>query len=220
MRLGDVGILEDRIFRRTDTLASLGINDLAIRRGQGTQVLEFTSREGVEINSTLGAESTFEGLGGELEINFSRDGAVFLRIGEHVLEEFESTDTLGREIMQRYENNDWRPDRVVVTEVVKAAAAIVLVSGSGSAAAKFKLDAAIPAAEAAARGNLKQVLSFTGSFSTKIVGEKVSPLLRTCGVRGVFRKSFRSGAPALISNDGKVAGTLSPRWSRSSGATF
>jgi hypothetical protein len=193
VKLGDVGVLEGSVFKRTDTLEALGIRGLAVRKGQGTQLLEFSSREGVEITWTAGAESAIEKLGGEVEIKFSRDGAVFLRVGEHALEQFESTDALGREIIQRYESGDWRRDRVVVTEVVKAAAATVLVSGSGNAGAKFKLDASLPGTGALARGKLSQLVSVTGSFTTKIVGEGVSPLLRTCGLRGWFRKEFRTG---------------------------
>jgi hypothetical protein len=196
VKLGDVGVLEGSVFKRTDTLETLGIHDLAVRRGQGTQVLEFSSRKGVEITWLVGGESAIKKLGGEVEINFSRDGAVFLRIGKHTLDQFESTDTLGKEIIQRYESGGWKRNRVVVTEVVKAASATVLVSGSGSAGARFKLDASLPGAEALARGNLTQVVSLTGSFAAKIVGEGVSPLLRTCGLRGLFRTEFRTGRTA------------------------
>jgi hypothetical protein len=197
VKLGDVGVLEGSVFRRTDTLEALGIHGLAIRKGQGTQVLEFSSRNGVEVNWLIGAESGIKQLAGEVEISFSRDGAVFLRIGEHTLDQFESTDTLGNEILQRYESGVWKRNRVIVTEVVKAASATVLVSGSGRAGARFKLDASLPGTEALARGKLSQVVSLTGSFTTKIIGEGVSPLLRTCGLRGFFRTEFRAGKPAM-----------------------
>lgn len=203
VKLGDVGVIEGSVFKRTDTLEALGIHGLAVRRGQGTQLLEFSSREGVEITWAAGGESAIEGLGGEVEIKFSRDGAVFLRVGEHTLDQFESTDTLGREIIQRYESGGWKRNRVVVTEVVKAAAATVLISGSGSAGARFKLDVSLPGTEALARGKLSQLVSVTGSFTTKIVGEGVSPLLRTCGLRGLFRTDFRTGKGPLASGQAK-----------------
>jgi hypothetical protein len=193
VKLGDVGILDGNVFKRTDTLEALGIQGFAVRRGRGTQLLEFSSREGVEVTSTIGGESAIQGLGGEVEIKFSRDGAVFLQTGEHTIEQFESTDALGIEILKRYESGEWKRNRVVVTEVVKAAAAIVLVSGSGSASARFKLDASLPATQALAGGKLSQLVSVTGSFTTKIVGENVSPLLRICGLRGLFQKEFKSG---------------------------
>lgn len=203
VKVGDVGVLEGSVFKRTDTLESLGIVGLAVRKGQGTQLLEFSSRKGVETTWAAGGESSIEGFGGEVEIQFSRDGAVFLRVGEHSLEQFESTDTLGDEIIQRYKTGSWKRDRVVVTEVVKAASATVLVSGSGSAGAKFKLDASLPSTEALARGKLSQLVSVTGSFTTKIVGQGVSPLLRTCGLRGLFRKDFRAGKGLLASSQDK-----------------
>jgi hypothetical protein len=207
VKLGDVGVLEGRVFKRTDTLESLGIENLRIRTGKGTQVLEFSSRTGVETKWLVGGESAIEGLGGEVEINFSRDGAVFLRVGEHTLDQIESTDTLGKEIIRRYERGDWKRNRVIVTEVVKAASATILVSGNGSAGAKFKLDGSIPGGQALARGKLSQVLSFTGSFTTKIVGEGVSPLLRTCGLKGLFRTEFRGrGKPGVVVGQPKDLG--------------
>ncbi len=205
VKLGDVGILEGSVFKRTDTLESLGICGLAVRKGRGSQVLEFSSREGVEVTSGAGGESVIQGLGGEVEIKFSRDGAVFLRVGEHTLEQFESTDTLKREILHLYEVGAWQRSRVVVTEVVKAAAATVLVSGSGSAAAKLRLDASLPGTEALAQGKLSQLVSATGSFATKIVGERVSPLLRTSGLRGLFSLDFRSTrGPATTGKGGPL----------------
>jgi len=203
VKLGDVGVLEGSVFKRTDTLEVLGIHGLAVRKGQGTQLLEFNSREGVEIVWSAGGESAIEGFGGEVEIKFSRDGAVFLRIGEHTLDQFESTDTLGREIIQRYKSGGWERNRVVVTEVVKAAAATLLVSGSGNANARFKLDASSPSTEALARGKLSQLVSVTGSFTTKIVGQGVSPLLRTCGLRGLFRTDFRTGKGPMVRSQDK-----------------
>ena len=69
VKLGDVGVLEGSVFKRTDTLETLGIHDLAVRRGQGTQVLEFSSRKEVEITWLVGGESAIKKLGGEVEIN-------------------------------------------------------------------------------------------------------------------------------------------------------
>lgn len=203
VKLGDVGVLEGSVFKRTDTLEALGIHGLAVRTGQGTQLLQFSSRKGVEINWVAGVESAIEGFGGGVDIKFSRDGAVFLRIGEHTLDQFESTDTLGREIIRRHEIGVWKRNRVVVTEVVNATSATVLVSGSGSSGARFELDASLPATEALAGGKLSQLVSFTGSFNTMIVGEGVSPLLRTCGLRGWFRTGFRTGKGPMAGGQAK-----------------
>jgi hypothetical protein len=204
VKLGDVGVLDGSVFRRTDTLEALGIGRPHVRRGQGTQVLEFSSSNGVEISWLGGAEAALDQLAAEVEIRFSREGAVFLRIGPHTLDQFESTDHLGREIIHQYESGAWMRNRVVVTEVVKAASATILVSGKGAAGAKFRLDSSLPGGEALARGKLSQIMSLTGSFTTKIVGEGISPLLRTSGLRGLFRTEFRTGKPAPTKEHEKV----------------
>jgi hypothetical protein len=38
VKLGDVGVLEGSVFKRTDTLEALGIHGLAVRKGSGRSV--------------------------------------------------------------------------------------------------------------------------------------------------------------------------------------
>lgn len=193
VKLGDVGVLKGNIFRRTDTLEHLGLGGFKVRNGRGDVTLEFTSKDGVEMAISGGADSTLKETGAEVEVTFSREGAVFLRVGDHSIQQIESTDALGREIIERFKRGEWERDRVVVTEVVRASAATVLVSGCGKAGVSFKLDAGLPAQLALAKGKLS-LQSLTGSFTAKVIGEEVSPLLRTCGLRRkLFGIDFRAG---------------------------
>jgi hypothetical protein len=203
VKLGDIGIIVNGVFKRMTTLKSKGIDVPQEREGRGSSSLEYGSRDGVEWTLDLGAESEIKGLGGNVNINFKREGAVFLRIGEYTLKQFDVIDELGKEILERYKNDDWERNQVVVTEVVTASAATILVSGSKSAKASLQLDSSLPATAALGKGKFSQVLSLTGSFAAKLIGESVSPFLRTSGLRrrligNTFRGSGTQDTPASL----------------------
>jgi hypothetical protein len=183
VQLGDIGVISNGIFKRLSTLETKGIGVPKQRDGQGSSSLEYASRDGVQWTVDLGAESQIKGLGGKVNIDFSREGAVFLRIGDYTVKQFDVIDGLGKEIQERYKNGDWERGWIVVTEVVTASAATILVSGSNSAKASIQLDASLPATDAIGKGKFSQVLGLTGSFAAQLVGESVSPLLRTSGLR-------------------------------------
>ncbi len=205
VQLGDVGILENGVFKRTDTLDNLGISKPKERESRGEANLEYTSKNGVEVEFNPNIESKIKGIGAKMDIKFNREGAVFLRMGDHTLKQFESTDQLGNEIIQKFKKDSWQRDRVIVTEIISSANATILVAGSSSATASLQLDVSVPATEAIGKGKFTKSLGFTGSFGAKIIGENVSPLIRICGVkRKLFGNDFRSDRKILKNNDQDV----------------
>jgi hypothetical protein len=205
VKLGDVGILEDEVFKRTDTLDNLGIAKPRVRNGLGEDIVnEYTSKNGIEITVDPNMEGKLNGVGGKIDIKFNREGAVFLRLYNHVLKQFESTDQLGKDIIQRFINGNWQKNRVIVTEIISCSNATVLVAGSNNAKASLQLDVSLPVTEALAKGKFAQSIGFTGSFGAKIIGANVSPLIRICGIKpkwfGYGNTDFRSKKD-ILNND-------------------
>jgi hypothetical protein len=193
VKLGDVGILEDGIFKRTDTLENLGIVRPKKRESRGEAILEYTSKNGVAIEFNPNIETKLKGIGAKMEIKFNREGAVFFRMVDHVLKQFEGTDQLGKDIIQQFKNGNWPRDRVIVTEIISSPSATILVAGSNNATASLQLDVSLPETEAIAKGKFTQSIGFTGSFGAKIIGANVSPLIRICGIKQkLFGNDFRS----------------------------
>lgn len=192
VKLGDVGVLEGNIFKRTDTLERLGITGLQVRKGKGQVDLECTSENGVEVEVGGEAKEVVTA-----DVKFNQEGAVFLRISDYESQQIESTDLLGKEILARYKRGEWDRNRVVVTEVVHASSATILVSGNGKASASFTLDSGLTAITALAKGKMS-LKHNAGNFAAKIIGEEVSPLLRTCGLkRKLFGNDFRTTKSSL-----------------------
>ena len=203
VKLGDVGILEDGVFKRTDTLENLGIGKPKERESRGEANFEYTSKNGVAVEFDPNIETKIKGIGAKIEIKFNREGAVFLRLDEHLVRQFESTDQIGKNIIQRFKNNNWQRDRVIITEIISSTNATILVAGSNNATASLLLDISLPEAEAIAKGKFVQSIGFTGSFGAKIIGANVSPLIRICGIKrkflGIFGNDLRSEQDILNS---------------------
>ena len=114
VKLGDVGVLEGSVFRRTDTLKRLGIGEFEVRTGHGETVLEFTSKEG-----RRGCNRRRRGFGHggngllRLKLSLVEKVAFFLRVGDHSIQQIESTDALAEEIIERFKRGEWQRRRVV-----------------------------------------------------------------------------------------------------------
>lgn len=202
VKLGDVGILENGVFKRTDTLENIGIAKPKERESRGKKIMDYTSKNGVEIEVNPNIETKLKGVGLKMDIKFKREGAVFLKIDDYVSKQIESTDQLGSEIIQQFKNGRWQRDRVIVTEVISAANATILVAGSSNATASLLLDVSLPETEAIAKGKFAQSIGFTGSFGVKIIGENVSPLIRICGIRRkLFGNDFRSASDSFAAGN-------------------
>src|SRR5688572_15972270 len=85
VRLGDVGVLDGKLFRRTDTLEALGLGDFGARNGNGNgnEVLEITT----DVQSGLGFEAGIDpatnDTGAMVKVDLKLEGSVFLRVGSY-----------------------------------------------------------------------------------------------------------------------------------------
>ena len=71
VKLGDVGILEDGVFKRTDTLENLGIGKPKERESRGEANFEYTSKNGVAVEFDPNIETKIKGIGAKIEIKFN-----------------------------------------------------------------------------------------------------------------------------------------------------
>ena len=61
MKLGDVGVIEDGVFKRIDSLKELEIKEPLVREGMGTTTLQDSSNNRVELAFDSNAESAVKG---------------------------------------------------------------------------------------------------------------------------------------------------------------
>lgn len=207
LKLGDVGVLVDGVFRQESTLADFGISDFNTRQGSVLEDYKFDSKSGVSIalkasgeaapaNSQLGeAEAGFS-------IDFSKDFAVVFRAHapqEHVIT---NSAQIGAKIVELYEKGEWKKDYVVVTNMVQAASATVIISGEKGG----HIDISASGKSEVAEADLANIdagldVKWSSNISEKIIAKSsTTPLYRLHGIK----KGWFSGGKfiALKAADG------------------
>jgi hypothetical protein len=196
LQLGDVGVLNRDRFERVSSLEQLGIPFTAHSFGSAADY-EYTSSDSVEIGLKAGADAQVIQPVGNAEIvmsvSFKRANAVVF-IGQSCKSiQIANLDEVGRGILARHKRAEWAKEHVVITELIQAQSATILISSSNSASVDFALDGGLGLETirlADASGSVRMVGS--SGIGTKIVGRKnLSPLFRASGVVSRFLRDDR-----------------------------
>ncbi len=180
LRLGDTGYLEENVFTRDRNLEKYGIQ-FDIRESNRPAFTEWFSEDAVSFGTGVGASMAQMPVKGKFSIKFKRKGAMFVRLGNHVIHEIEDLAGLGNEILERYSSKNWKPWRVVVTEVIVCSGVVILVSGSENASAELSLKADLTPDIVNSRGDIS-LDGIEGTFEIKMAGEAATPFIRTRGI--------------------------------------
>lgn len=143
LELGDVGVVKDRLFTRITTLKNLGI-PFEVRKDTTKETQKHTSSGSVSI--------TFKGAGKipaagsvltQAEAGFTVDfksskSTVYEALG-CVAPSIDDQVAVGKRVQELYDEEEWNKDWAVITELVVADSATVLISNSSSS--KIELSA-------------------------------------------------------------------------------
>lgn len=208
--IGDIGTLNGHLFEKVGSLRELRFK-YYLEPDSDPSPLDLTSESGVSLSFKAAGEtsSQFAHLGaGEagLRIEFGSEGAFILQAPETRDSEIADRFNLQRQIIEAFANGNWDKDWLVVTRVLKAASATVLVSRSSNASlelsAKANLAGNLAALGAADAGIT--VKHQQGDTLTMIGARNVTPLFQLSRLKTRFfappklmTKSLRSSDPSL-----------------------
>jgi hypothetical protein len=145
MKLGDVGTIRPGGWVKITTLDALGIKAGADDPGPGGE-LDYASRGGVEMTAgaaRTGVEAPVAAATGDVTYRFVRAGAFVLRAGETIVHRISDLRSVAGAVLARYRDTelDWDRRWIVVTEVVTARPALVLIARAEGARATLRLRA-------------------------------------------------------------------------------
>ena len=193
--LGDVGVIEDGIFRPVTTLRRLGI-PFEIKVDTERDAINFASKKGVsmsfkaggEVNGKFKAITTVEA--GVL-IEFSREGAVAMQLRDVSFNRIKHQHVLAHALLRSLavadESKQWQRNWVVIAEVARAKRATIVISGSGNSRLELKASGSAAPVSLADVSAALSVATET-EISMKVIAESgLTPLYR--GLR-VKRKWF------------------------------
>jgi hypothetical protein len=143
--LGDVGTKNGKYFQRLTSLTQLGI-PFKVRKGTQPTDFDYAYR------STINAQARASGgvsvgtpgslAEGSMEIEFGQEGAFLFEADHCLIDEIEDKVTLGRTILNLYQNDAWDGNWVVVHSLVTAQNTTIFVANSRNA--RLELSAKVP----------------------------------------------------------------------------
>lgn len=203
VRLGDVGIIRDGHFQRVSSLENLGFT-FAVRQDHAAAQLDYASRGAVSISfKAAGAippqGSVLARASAGVVIRMNRGNSLLFQVLGASFPSIEDQLSLEHEIRRRHAVGEWNTDHLVVTEVLQAGAAAILIASSSDARV-----------ELSARGNLSAgsisiadldagfEVAYSRGMHTRIVASAgLTPLFRARRLRSRFFAGpvFRGGGP-------------------------
>jgi len=140
IQLGDVGVLDGALFRRTSNLAGKFVK-FGVRAGIRLHDYSFKSTGSVDVRFTAKAALPAGGVArAGMEISFARENAVFLYAAGCKGSSVEDQDALGKEIWQLYNSGNWDVDACIVTGIVEAERYTTVVSGTRTSKIEIEAD--------------------------------------------------------------------------------
>jgi hypothetical protein len=190
--LGDVGCLEGGRFRRTSSLAELGI-EATVERSPGGQPVEYTSSQGtkVEVGGEAGVAALAEA---QVRVSFSRASAFLFHASMLRPLRLGNPAAVTRDVLAAYHEGRWEKDWLVVEALHEAEIATILVSQDSTSEVLLSADvsellAAVSLADPKISFN---VTSSRGQLVKIVHAEQVHPLYSCMRVRDPV-----IGAPSL-----------------------
>jgi len=151
MRVGSVGrFLADRVFEPETSLGACGIQ-FSVDDDPGSGVLSYTSRGVTESGITAGAHVPDLASGAavakaRVTITFQRAHGIVFRASGLRYQTMRDQPGMARKVARLAESGQWRRDWYIVTQVVRAASASILISEYPSAEVELTLAADAEAA--------------------------------------------------------------------------
>lgn len=186
MTIGSIGVTKDGRFRRVSDLETLGIPYEIIKDNDPAD-LDYASEGSVTITMKASGSGPVGGLGtldAGFSVEFKKSNSTLFKAKETYTDVMRDTHKLGQEILKRYRNGKWEKEWVVVTEVVRATSATILISNSQNGQVDLKATADGNLLRGLADPALELGIQFSRGMETQIIAEKgLTPLYRGVGIK-------------------------------------
>lgn len=189
LSLGDVGTFKDNAFTRISDLKSFGI-DFEINKDLSKTDLEYNSKGSVSTTTKLSGTAAPQGsvltdLDLGIIVEFSKENSILFKANGTVTPNIKDTVKIGNQVLDLYKEGKWNKQWVIITELVEADSATIIISNSSNAKIELKANANIDALDI---DIADAKFEFSGQFSrgleTKIIAkEGLNPLFKVMGLK-------------------------------------
>ena len=188
IKIGDIGILENGVFT---TITQFSENEikLDIATTENTSDLNYTSSDNVTISVKAEGEapvagSTLTNADAGFSIEFKKGEAIVFQVSGYKTIQIRNILDVQKLVLEKSKSGEWVKDWYIITEMLEAENATIIISNSGN----FMLD--LKAKAAASAGDLKltnaslglQVVRDKGSSLNFIGRQGITPMYRVMGL--------------------------------------
>ncbi len=189
MELGDIGTFKNHIFTKKANLSDLGIqfkqendntkSDMK-HNSKGAVVLTIKASGSAKLPN-----SPLTNADADITVEFSKENAVLFKAKGTTTISIKNQIALGKEIEQRYNAGTWEKEWAVITELIKADSATVLISSSSEGKIELKANADVKTAQMdIADANLDLKPSFSKGLQTEIIAKQgLTPLFKVSKIK-------------------------------------
>ncbi|MBC8081924.1 MAG: hypothetical protein H7Z21_01825 [Hymenobacter sp.] len=190
--LGDIGVLKNNVFTRLGSLTEQGIPFEALLDTTPVD-MDYESRGSVTTTLKASGAATPTGSGlGQLDagiiIEFSKANAVVFRAQSCLTHQLKDTIRLGAAVLEQFRAGRWDKNWVVITSLVEAKSATIVISKQAQGKIELKATANISAPKLdVADGSFAFAQSFVRGIDTKIIAQAgLTPLFNVMGIKNTL----------------------------------
>lgn len=189
LELGLIGRLDNGILDVVSTLEQEGLVPKPLK-DESPGDLDYTSHDTVEIDIKLAGKAPAAGsvltdAEAGFVLNFHGENAVVFQVQNTLTHQIINMAELEKEIVKRYKDGSWPKDWVIITQLVEAVSATIIISNSSNNKLELKAAANVGTA------NMKLTDASLGlsvarekGSSLKVLAQKgITPLYRVMGIR-------------------------------------
>lgn len=187
IQLGDFGVMRGRTFVHVGNIKDVGVKFSEIE-DETTDDKQFTSTS--DINVTFHAKGTTTAgvvnAKAGLEVAFGSKDAVFFNAADCKYNMIANKAAVGKSVLALYEKEEWQREWVVVTDLVKAGATTVAISGGASASIVFEATGDADRIDLADASVGIAVKSSRNVGYKVVAGKGLYPLIGLCKIQSAF----------------------------------
>lgn len=189
LKLGDIGTLNDNVFTRLSNLSDRGI-EFEIREDLTKTPLEHSSEGSVSVTTKLSGTvapqgSVLTNLDAGIIVEFSKENSTLFKANNTTSPSIKDAIKLEEQVLDLYRKGKWNKNWAIVTELVEAENATVIISNNSNSKIELKANANIDAPTFdIADAEFKFSTQFSKGLETKIISaEGLTPLFKVMGMK-------------------------------------
>ena len=189
LKLGDIGIKRDNLFTKISDLESVGIS-FDIRTDENKTSIEHNSQGSVTVTTKLSGTvapegSVLTGADAGIIVEFGKKNSTMFKANNTTSPSIKDTIVLGKQIKKLYDAGKWNYKWVIITELIEAESASIIISNTSNGKIELKANANIDTMNFdIADAKFDFSTQFSRGLETKIISEEgLTPLFKIMGLK-------------------------------------